>query len=159
MPTAVERTLVIVKPDGVQRGLTAEILGRFERRGLKFVGLKLIHIDRALAETHYAVHRERPFFPELVEYISSSPVAVAVLEGPNAIEVVRAMIGKTRPHEAASGTIRGDFALEGLRNLVHASDAPETAASELAMWFGEGDLVDYGRAIDSWIVAEEPARS
>ena len=153
MPTAVERTLIIVKPDGVQRGLTAEILGRFERRGLKFVGLKLIQIDRGLAETHYAVHRERPFFPELVEYISSSPVAVAVLEGPNAIEVVRAMIGKTRPHEAASGTIRGDFALEGLRNLVHASDAPETATAEIELYFKAGELLSYDRDVDRWVLA------
>ena len=138
MPTAVERTLILVKPDGVQRALSAEILGRFERRGFKLVGLKLIHIDRALAETHYAVHREKPFFGELVEYLSSRPVVAAVLEGPNAIEVVRAMIGKTRPHEAASGTIRGDFALEGLRNLVHASDAPETAEAEIALYFAPG---------------------
>jgi nucleoside-diphosphate kinase len=153
MPTAVERTLILVKPDGVQRGLSAEILGRFERRGFKLVGLKLIHIDRALAETHYAVHREKPFFGELVEYLSSRPVVAAVLEGPNAIEVVRAMIGKTRPHEAASGTIRGDFALEGLRNLVHASDAPETAETEIALYFAPGDLHSYERELDRWVLA------
>jgi nucleoside-diphosphate kinase len=153
MPTAVERTLILVKPDGVQRGLSAEILGRFERRGFKLVGLKLIHIDRALAETHYAVHREKPFFGELVEYLSSRPVVAAVLEGPNAIEVVRAMIGKTRPHEAASGTIRGDFALEGLRTLVHASDAPETAEAEIALYFAPGDLHSYERELDRWVLA------
>jgi nucleoside-diphosphate kinase len=153
MPTAVERTLIIVKPDGVQRGLVSEILGRFERRGLKLVGLKLIQIGRELAETHYAVHRERPFYGDLVEYISSSPVVVAVVEGPNAIEVVRAMIGKTRPHEAASGTIRGDLALEGLRNLVHASDAPETATSEIGLYFQPAELLSYERALDRWVLA------
>ncbi|MGH2354274.1 MAG: nucleoside-diphosphate kinase, partial [Chloroflexota bacterium] len=130
-----ERTLIIVKPDGIQRGLTAEIIGRFERRGMKLVGLKMIQIDRALAETHYAVHRGKFFYDDLVNYITLSPVVVAVLEAPQAIEVVRAMIGKTRPNEAAGGTIRGDLALEGLRNLVHASDAPETATSEIALYF------------------------
>jgi nucleoside-diphosphate kinase len=153
MPVDVERTLIIVKPDGVQRALTSEILGRFERRGFKLVGLKLLHIDRKLAETHYAVHSERPFFGELVDYISSSPVVAAVLEGPHVIEVVRAMIGKTRPHEAASGTIRGDFALEGLRNLVHASDAPETATAEIALYFKPEELLTYERDIDRWVLA------
>ncbi len=148
-----ERTLVIVKPDGVQRGLLGEILDRLERRGLKFVALKLIQIDRPLAERHYAVHQGKFFYEDLVSYITLSPVVVAVLEGPNAIEVVRAMIGKTRPHEAASGTIRGDFALEGLRNLVHASDAPETAAGEIGLYFQEGELMAYQRETDRWVVA------
>ena len=153
MPTAVERTLIIVKPDAVQRGLVAEILGRFERRGLKLVGLKLIPIDRPLAEQHYAVHRGKFFYEDLVSYITLSPVVVAVLEGPNAIEGARAMIGKTRPHEAAGGTIRGDFALEGLRNLVHASDAPDTAAGEIALYFQEGELHAYERDLDRWVLA------
>ncbi len=153
MPTTVERTLIIVKPDGVQRGLATEIMGRFERRGLKLVGLKLIQIDRPLAEKHYAVHRDKFFYEDLVAYITLSPVVVAVLEGPNAIEVVRAMIGKTRPHEAASGTIRGDFALEGLRNLVHASDAPETASEEMALYFAPAELLSYERDIDRWVLA------
>ncbi|HEU5315498.1 MAG TPA: nucleoside-diphosphate kinase [Chloroflexota bacterium] len=151
MPTEVERTLIIVKPDGVQRALTGEILGRFEKRGLKLVGLKMIHIDRPLAERHYAVHREKPFFGELISYITLSPVVVAVLEGPRAIEIVRAMIGKTRPHEAASGTIRGDFAVEGLRNLVHASDAPDTAKNEIDLYFKGGEVLDYQRELDRWI--------
>jgi nucleoside-diphosphate kinase len=151
MPTEVERTLIIVKPDGDQRALTGELLGRFEKRGLKLVGLKMIHIDRPLAERHYAVHRERPFFGELIDYITLSPVVVAVLEGPKAIEVVRSMIGKTRPHEAASGTIRGDFALEGLRNLVHASDAPETARDEIGLYFKSGEVLDYQRELDRWV--------
>ena len=148
----VERTLIIVKPDGVQRGLVADILGRFERRGMKLVGLKMIHIDRPLAERHYAVHQGKFFYEDLVSYITSSPVVVAVLEAPNAIEVVRAMIGKTRPHEAASGTIRGDLALAGLRNLVHASDAPNTAASEIALYFQPGELLRYERELDRWVL-------
>ena len=152
MAAEAERTLIIVKPDGVQRGLVADILGRFERRGMKLVGLKMIHIDRPLAEQHYAVHQGKFFYADLVSYITSSPVVVAVLEAPNAIEVVRAMIGKTRPHEAASGTIRGDLALAGLRNLVHASDAPETAASEIALYFQQGELLSYERDLDRWIL-------
>jgi nucleoside-diphosphate kinase len=152
MAMDVERTLVIVKPDGVQRGLIWEILGRFERRGMKLVGLKLIHIDRPLAERHYAVHQGKFFYEDLVSYITSSPVVVAVLEAPNAIEVVRAMVGKTRPHEAASGTIRGDLALAGLRNLVHASDGPETAAYEIGLFFRDGELLDYQRDLDRWVL-------
>lgn len=155
MPTVIERTLILVKPDGVQRGLVAEILGRFERRGFKLVGLKLLQIDRALAETHYAVHRGKFFYDDLVSYITVSPVVAAVLAGPNAIEVVRAMIGKTRPGEAAAGTIRGDLALDGLRNLVHASDAPNTAIAEIALYFTEEELSSYERDIERWIVADE----
>jgi len=147
-----ERTLVIIKPDGVQRGLVGEILGRFERRGLKIVGLKLIQIDRALAERHYAVHQGKFFYESLVEHISSSPSVVAALEGPEAIKVVRTMVGATRPWEAAPGSIRGDFALQGLRNLIHASDGPETAASELALFFEPHELLSYSREIDRWIL-------
>jgi nucleoside-diphosphate kinase len=150
-----ERTLVLIKPDGVQRLLTGRILARFEERGLKVVGLKLVKVDRALAERHYDVHRERPFFGGLVEFITSSPLVALALEGPNAIGVVRSMVGATRPHEAAPGTIRGDFALETAQNLVHASDGPETAATELALWFGDGELVDYAREIDRWALAPE----
>jgi nucleoside-diphosphate kinase len=148
-----ERTLVLNKPDGVQRLLVGRILGRFEERGLKIVGLKLVHVDRALAEQHYAVHRERPFFGGLVEFITSSPLVAFALEGPNAIAVVRSMVGATRPHEAAAGTIRGDLALETAQNLVHASDGPETAETELALWFGPDELVDYDRDIDRWALA------
>ena len=148
-----ERTLVLVKPDGVQRLLTGRIIGRFEERGLKIVGLKLVAVDRALAERHYAVHRDKPFFRGLVDFITSSPLVALALDGPNAIAVVRAMVGATRPNEAAPGTIRGDFALETAQNLIHASDGPETAAAELAMWFGEGELHDYDRDIDRWALA------
>jgi nucleoside-diphosphate kinase len=148
-----ERTLVLIKPDGVQRLLAGRILGRYEDRGLKLVGLKLLHVDRDLAERHYAVHREKPFFGSLVDFITSAPLVAAVLDGPNAIAVVRAMNGATRPHEALPGTIRGDFALETAQNLVHASDSPENAIDEIALWFTPSELVDYEREIDHWVLA------
>jgi nucleoside-diphosphate kinase len=148
-----ERTLVLVKPDGVQRLLAGRIIARFEERGLKIVGLKLVQVDRELAERHYAVHREKPFFGGLVDFITSSPLVALALDGPNAIAVVRAMVGATRPHEAAPGTIRGDLALETAQNLIHASDGPETAATELDLWFRAGELLDYERDIDRWALA------
>ena len=150
-----ERTLVLVKPDGVQRLLVGRILQRYEDRGLKIVGLKLVRIDRDLAERHYAIHSERPFFRGLVDFISSAPLVAAVLEGPNAVAVVRAVNGATRPHEAAPGTIRGDFALETAQNLVHASDSVDTAAQELALWFTPAELLDYEREVDRWVLAPE----
>jgi nucleoside-diphosphate kinase len=150
----IERTLVLVKPDGVQRQLVGRILDRYEERGFKIVGLKLMHVDRGLAERHYDAHREKPFFPGLVEFITSAPLVAIALEGPNAISVVRAINGATRPHEAAPGTIRGDFALETAQNIVHASDGPEAAATELALWFDDDELLDYGRDIDRWVLAE-----
>lgn len=150
-----ERTLVLVKPDAVQRLLTGRILARFEERGLKIVGLKLVAVGRELAEHHYAVHREKPFFGGLVEFITSSPLVAVALEGPNAIAVVRAMVGATRPHEAAPGTIRGDFALETAQNLVHASDGPETASAEIALWFEPAEVVEYDREVDRWALAPE----
>ena len=148
-----ERTLVLVKPDGVQRQLVGRIIGRFEERGLKIVGLKLVAVDTVLAETHYAVHRDKPFFTGLVAFITSSPLVAMALEGPNAIGMVRSMVGATRPHEAVPGSIRGDFAVETAQNLVHASDGAETAAAELALWFAPGELVDYSREIDRWVLA------
>ena len=151
----IERTLVLVKPDGVQRLLTGRIISRYEERGLKLVGLKFMRVDRDLAERHYAIHREKPFFKGLVEFITSAPLVAAVLEGPNAIAMVRAMNGATRPQEAAPGSIRGDFAVETAQNLVHASDSPETAASELALWFDPSELLDYDREIDRWVLAPE----
>ena len=151
--TVTERTLVLVKPDGVQRQLTGRILARYEERGLKLVGLKLVHVDRALAERHYAEHRERPFFGSLVDFIVSSPLVALALEGPNAIAVVRAINGATRPHEAAPGTIRGDFALETAQNIVHASDGPETAVRELDLWFSSAELHSYDRDVDRWVLA------
>ena len=150
-----ERTLVLLKPDAVQRQLVGPLLGRFEARGLKIVGLKLVAVSRELAERHYAVHRERPFFGGLVAFITSSPLVAVALEGPNTIAVVRTMVGATRPHEAAPGTIRGDLALETAQNLVHASDAAETAVAELALWFDPAELVAYDRDIDRWALAPE----
>ena len=148
-----ERTLVLIKPDAVQRLLAGRILARFEERGLKITGLKLVAVSRELAELHYHVHRGKPFFGGLVEFITSSPLIAVALDGPNAIDVVRGMVGATRPLEAAPGTIRGDLALETAQNLVHASDSNETAATELALWFAPGELVDYERDIDRWALA------
>lgn len=152
---ALERTLVLIKPDAVQRLLTGRILARYEERGLRLVGMKLITVPRELAERHYAVHRDKPFFGGLVDFITSGPLVALALEGPNAIAVVRAMNGATRPHEAAPGTIRGDFALETAQNLVHASDSGETAAFELPLWFRDEELLEYGREIDRWVLAPE----
>ena len=145
-----ERTFIIIKPDAVQRGLVGDIIGRFERRGLKLSAMKFLQVDDALARQHYAVHAERPFFGGLISYITSSPVVALVMEGTNAIAVVRQTVGATKPAEAAPGTIRADFGLEIGRNLVHASDGPETAAFEIDLWFGD-DLVAWPRANDAWI--------
>ena len=154
-----ERTLVLVKPDGVQRGLIGDIVARFERKGLKVVGLRLLNVPRPMAEEHYAVHAGKHFYEGLVEFITSGPVAALALEGPDATPTVRRLAGKTMPNQAEPGTIRGDLGISGLRNLIHASDAPETAESELALWFGADALVSYEREIDAWVVAEEPART
>ena len=148
-----ERTLVLVKPDGVQRLLVGRILARYEERGLKIIALKLVHVDRELAERHYAVHREKPFFRGLVEFITSAPLVATILEGPNAVNVVRAINGATRPEEAAPGTIRGDFALETAQNIVHASDGPETAVSEIDLWFAPSEILEYERDVDRWVLA------
>ena len=150
----VERTLVILKPDAVQRGISGEILARFERRGLRIAAIRLVKVERSLAEKHYEVHKGKFFYEDLVKMISASPVIAFVLEGPNAITVVRSMVGATRPHEAAPGTIRGDYALVGLRNLVHASDAPETAASEIKLWFADG-VVSYTRDVEKWMTEDK----
>jgi len=147
-----ERSLILIKPDGVQRGLVGRIIERYEQRGLRICGLKLVHVDRAQAERHYAVHRDKPFFGGLVEFIVSSPLVALAVEGPNAIAVCRAINGATRPHEAAPGSIRGDFALETGQNLVHASDSAENAEAELALWFGPGELLDFERSIERWVL-------
>ena len=151
-----QRTLVLAKPDAVQRGLIGEIIGRFERKGLKVVGLRLLTVPREMAERHYAVHAGKHFYPGLVEFITSGPVAAVAVAGPDAVAVVRRLVGKTMPNEAEPGTIRGDLGVSGLRNLIHASDAVDTAEAELALWFEAGTLVDYERAADRWIVAAEP---
>ncbi len=147
-----ERTLVLIKPDAVQRGLMGEILGRLERRGLRLVGAKFMAVPRDLAEAHYAVHKGKPFYDGLIDYITSSPVMAMVWEGPNAIAAVRQTMGATRPTEAAPGSIRHDFGLEVGRNLTHASDAVETAAMEIGLWFEQGELVDWKRDLDRWIL-------
>jgi nucleoside-diphosphate kinase len=146
-----ERTLVIVKPDGVQRGLVGPILTRLEARGLKIVGLKLVQVSSALAARHYAEHEGKPFYEGLLRYITSAPVVVACVEGTSAVQMVRNSVGATNPLQAAPGTIRGDLALDIGRNLIHASDAPATAERELALWFSDAELVSYERATDPWI--------
>ena len=134
---AAESTLVLIKPDAVERKLGGEILARFEQRGLELRAAKLLTVDRELAEEHYAEHKEKPFFGELVEFITSAPTLALVLEGESAISVVRITMGATNPTDAAPGTIRGDLALAMPNNLVHGSDSPESAQSEIALWFGD----------------------
>lgn len=146
-----ERTLIIIKPDAVQRGLSGEILRRFEQRGLRIVGMKFIQVSRALAEKHYAVHQGKPFYEGLVNYITSAPVVVMALEGTNAVEAARGTIGATNPSKAAAGTIRADFALEIGRNLVHGSDSPENGEIEVANFFAPEELVTWSRVTDPWI--------
>lgn len=146
-----ERTLIIIKPDAVQRGLTGEILRRFEQRGLRIVGMKFMQVSRALAEKHYAVHAGKGFYESLVGYITSAPVVVMALEGTNAVEAARGTIGATNPAKAAAGTIRADLALEIGRNLVHGSDSVENGEIEIANFFTEDELVNWTRATDTWI--------
>ena len=146
-----ERTLILVKPDGVQRGLIGEIIGRFERRGLKLVGMKFMHISEDLASRHYGIHRGKPFYESLVEYITSAPVVAMVWEGKDAIEATRATMGVTNPVAAAPGTIRGDFGMEIGRNLVHGSDSPETGKKEVRLFFDEEELVQWDRDTERWI--------
>ncbi len=146
-----ERTFVMVKPDGVQRGLAGEIISRFERRGLKLVALKMLQIDRDLAERHYREHRDKPFFENLVKYITSGPVVAMVLEGPNVIATVRDMLGATQPAKALAGTIRGTYAVDVGRNIVHGSDSPESAAREIGLFFAESELLTWDRALETWI--------
>lgn len=146
-----ERTLIIIKPDAVQRGLTGEILRRFEQRGLRIIGMKFMQISRELAARHYAIHQGKGFYDGLVSYITSSPVVVIALEGTNAVQAARGTIGSTKPFEAAAGTIRGDFALEVGRNLVHGSDSVENGQIEVANFFSEQELVSWPRNTDPWI--------
>jgi len=146
-----ERTLVIIKPDGVQRALVGEVIKRFEARGLRIAGLKLMHISRELAHEHYAEHKGKPFFEGTVQFITSAPVVVMCLEGPNAIAAARQTMGATRPNEATPGSIRADFGLDVSRNIVHGSDSPETAAREIALYFRPEELLSYQRAGDVWL--------
>lgn len=146
-----ERTLILVKPDGVQRGLIGEIVGRFEKRGLKLVGMKFLQMSNELAEQHYAVHKERPFYPDLVTYITSGPVVAMAWEGKDAVEAARGTIGATNPVQAAAGTIRGDLGMEIGRNLVHGSDSEKNGAKEVSLFFDPAELVNWERVTDNWI--------
>jgi len=150
----VERTLVLAKPDAVQRGLIGEIVSRLERRGLKLSGAKFLMVSRELAEKHYEIHQGKPFYEGLVKYITSAPVLAMVWEGPNAVAAVRQTMGSTRPTEAAPGTLRHDFALTAGRNLTHASDSAENGEQEIKLWFSPEELVAWERPVDSWIFAE-----
>ncbi len=146
-----ERSLVLVKPDAVQRGLIGEVIVRLERRGLRLVAAKFIQVSKELAETHYAIHKGKPFYEGLISYITSAPVMAMVWEGPNAVAAIRQTMGATRPTEAAPGSVRHDFALEVGRNLTHASDTVENGAQEVALWFKREELVDWKRAVDQWV--------
>lgn len=146
-----EHTLVIIKPDAVQRGLIGEIITRFERRGLRIAAMRLMQIDESLAKRHYAIHEGKPFYEPLIRYITSSPVVVMALEGNDAIEITRRTMGATNPAEAAPGTIRADFGLEIGRNLVHGSDGTDTAAFEVPLFFEEDEIISYERDTDRWI--------
>ncbi len=146
-----EQSLVIIKPDGVQRSLVGPILGRLEARGLQIVGLKLLQMPRELAERHYEAHRGKGFFEPTVAYMTSAPVVVAVFEGPRAVSVIRTTMGATNAAEAAPGTIRGDFALDISRNLIHGSDSVESAAREVGLFFAPEELVTYSRDVRRWI--------
>jgi len=145
-----ERTFVMIKPDAVQRGLIGEIIHRFERRGLKIVAMKFMHVSEELAAKHYAAHKEKPFYRDLIDYITSGPVVAMVLEGTGAIATARTTMGATNPGQAAPGTIRADFSLEIGRNIVHGSDGEESAAAEIGLWFGD-DIPGWERNTDKWI--------
>lgn len=146
-----ERTLVLVKPDGVQRGLVGEVVSRLERRGLRLVAARFMQVSDELAETHYAIHKGKPFYDGLIRYITSAPVMAMVWEGPSAVAAVRQTMGATRPTEAAPGSIRHDFALVVGRNLTHASDSPENGEKEVSLWFKPDELVSWDRDADRWI--------
>jgi nucleoside-diphosphate kinase len=146
-----QRSLVILKPDAVQRGLVGQIVGRFEAKGLKLAAMKMMQISRELAERHYGVHRGKDFYPPLIDYITSAPVVVMVLEGAGAVDVVRRMMGTTFGYDAEPGTIRGDLGLSRRLNLVHGSDSPEAADKEIPLFFSPGEVLDYRRDGDGWI--------
>jgi len=146
-----ERTFVMMKPDAVQRGFIGNIISRFERKGIKIVAMKMVSVDRDLAEKHYGVHKGKPFFEPTVEYIISSPVVAMVLEGENVINMVRGMMGKTNPQEADMGTIRGDFGQFIGRNITHGSDGPDTAKFEISLWFKPEEISNYTKIDEVWL--------
>jgi nucleoside-diphosphate kinase len=147
----VEKTLVLIKPDGVQRGLIGEIIGRLEKRGLKLIASKFLWVSNELAEQHYSIHKGKPFYDGLIKYITSAPVMAMAWEGPSAIAAVRQTMGSTRPTEAAPGTIRHDFGLEVERNLTHGSDSPENGELEVGLWFSPNEITQWDRNTDPWI--------
>ncbi len=146
-----EQTLIILKPDAVQRQLVGRIIGRFEDKGLQITAMKLMQISRELAEEHYAVHKGKDFYPRLIDYITASPVVVMVLRGPHAIEIARKMMGKTFGSQAEPGTLRGDYSVSDTFNLVHGSDSPETAATEISLFFTQDEILDYERQTERWL--------
>ena len=146
-----ERSLVLIKPDAVQRGLAGEIISRMERKGLKVVAMKMLQMDKTLAHRHYAVHKDKPFFAELVDFITSSPIVAMVVQGGNAVALVRQMMGETNPAKASPGSIRGDLGTDITQNLIHGSDSPENASKEISLFFSEEEILDYTRDIDKWV--------
>jgi nucleoside-diphosphate kinase len=147
-----EKTLILVKPDGVQRGIAGQVIARLEATGLRIAGMKLLQLSDGLAAEHYGEHQGKPFYPGLVSFITSGPVVAICLDGPNAIAIARKVMGSTNPAEAAPGTVRGDLAIDIGRNVIHGSANEEDAAREVALYFSDAELVDYIRAIDGWIV-------
>jgi nucleoside-diphosphate kinase len=145
-----ESSLILIKPDAVQRGLIGEIITHLEQKGLKMIAMKMIHLNREMAERHYDIHRGKPFFEGLIAFITSSPVIAIVIQGDNVVEIIRHTMGETNPAKSAPGTIRGDFALTMEHNLIHGSDSPENAAKEIELFFSKDELYDYSRDIDRW---------
>ena len=146
-----ERSLVLIKPDAIQRGLAGEIISRLERKGLKIVALKMLHMDKNLAQRHYAIHKGKAFFDDLVSFITSSPLIAIVFQGKNAVEIIRQMMGETDPAKASSGTIRGDFGIDIGHNLIHGSDSLENASKEIDLFFSAEEIFNYDRELDAWI--------
>ncbi len=152
---AIETTLILIKPDGVQRGVCGDIIGRFERKGMQIAGMKLMHVTPELAERHYGEHKGRPFYDGLVKFITASPIVAMAIRGPRAVSVCRTLMGKTFGHEAEPGTIRGDFSCSKGFNLVHGSDSAESAVRELGIFFGDGEILDYETCNAGWVYNEE----
>ena len=146
-----ERSLVLIKPDAIQRGLAGEIISRLERKGLKIVAMKMLHMDKNLAQRHYGIHKGKAFFDDLVNFITSSPVIAIVFQGKNAVEIIRQMMGETDPAKASSGTIRGDFGIDIGYNLIHGSDSLENASKEIDLFFSAEEILNYNRELDTWI--------
>jgi nucleoside-diphosphate kinase len=146
-----ERSLVLIKPDAIQRGLAGEIISRLEKKGLKIVAMKMLHMDKDLAQRHYTIHKGKAFFDDLVNFITSSPVIAIIFQGKNAVEIIRQMMGETDPAKAHSGTIRGDFGIDIGHNLVHGSDSLENAVNEIDLFFSEEEIFKYDRELDTWI--------